>query len=1057
MECCDGANRPSAHWTDTVATRRIFAQRTSYLGYTPEQAVRTLSELSGPRHTSGRHVRQAPSTCNAREDNPNHPSLPAALKDEVGAMATALTSSTSDTLSHVPTDLSHSTIPSSTSHPTRKTHSAISTIVRLLSPSEAGRKSSIRTLATFYDEASTHSALHLLDQGQFTTILSLCGTLASKALITNYHSTLAARFQPTLSKTQLWSFIARVGADKAKSGYILTLEDHYWIMQAYLAQARVMGNTNSQSDFDLLHRQYEQLQSMSDAPDVHLPYLDFLISTSNIADAVRCLCRILQRATYPDPRLAELLWDIILLHGSDLSIDSKELICTTAFHRTNMVPIHRKQSSFGVLTIPSLTSDVVRQGIIRIPHMSAAFAAALFSCYTPHYPGQFLVRWANQQARQAFLPQIAIEIRWCNIILLAAAIYPKNLPVSYRSSTTASPDSGNSLWRTTLILESMNRTLASTGADFGSLCGKVQDIARPLWLTFLSAEKANQPVDITRAYISTFLQIAAKSYDEQLKGECYRLSQELGLWNFRQTDHWATKAQSVDTIAAYVRAHISCEGRDWKGCFSTISALLPGLAWQEDVANILIRRYSQENVETAYDLYVHCLEVGISISHQTVDKLFMGLVKYQRWDIITMFLNHSSTTQDQLQFLFGESLRLFQIERFRYVDPTFVKLLTQTASKLYERDPPPQSLKYSIRYFLSIMIWTHYVRDMVKLVELLHRSVPSFFTPRLLHTLALHLIRRRELLEAFKLFRIFERAQGKPASPSLERIRHKLMFKFSKVGAHNVARQVMRGKTRIVSLTRREALAHYGLSMLQSPLRYYRCVQRVGFRASGDGPTVREAISLLVKAKRTFSARKLYARCRSTLDVKTRTAIGNIIIHGPIQGSGFRNARLVRRVVKIKDLLINEYGFVPDRTTLNIILKSILRWETTLDAPKVRRLFDNMAHEGYPIPEQFRRTHGVPFSSPRGSFKALPLSSLAPGFSFSKHIRPMYKMFIKAFYVRNDVSAAKTVVGILKEVEILEMRELEKRSKARREGVIKKRLKVLKKATETDKKGVKGT
>jgi hypothetical protein len=50
----------------------------------------------------------------------------------------------------------------------------------------------------------------------------------------------------------------------------------------------------------------------------------------------------------------------------------------------------------------------------------------------------------------------------------------------------------------------------------------------------------------------------------------------------------------------------------------------------------------------------------------------------------------------------------------------------------------------------------------------------------------------------------------------------------------------------------------------------------------------------------------------------------------------------------------------------------------------------------------------------------------------------MYKMFIKGFYVRHDVSAAKTIVGILKEEEVAAMRRREERNRARRLGLMKK-------------------
>ena len=111
------------------------------------------------------------------------------------------------------------------------------------------------------------------------------------------------------------------------------------------------------------------------------------------------------------------------------------------------------------------------------------------------------------------------------------------------------------------------------------------------------------------------------------------------------------------------------------------------------------------------------------------------------------------------------------------------------------------------------------------------------------------------------------------------------------------------------------------------------------------------------------------------------------------------------------------------------------------DASRVRQIFDQMIHQGYPVPDWWRRKHGVPFNTPPSATSGLSDMALPPYFSFTRHIRPMYKLFIKAFYLRNDRAAAKVIIGILKMVEIQHMRESETRNRVRREGIIKKGLK----------------
>ena len=58
----------------------------------------------------------------------------------------------------------------------------------------------------------------------------------------------------------------------------------------------------------------------------------------------------------------------------------------------------------------------------------------------------------------------------------------------------------------------------------------------------------------------------------------------------------------------------------------------------------------------------------------------------------------------------------------------------------------------------------------------------------------------------------------------------------------------------------------------------------------------------------------------------------------------------------------------------------------------------------------------VPFGTAEGP-PPVYLPEMDSPLSFEKHVRPLYKMFIKAFYRRGDIGAVRTVVRILKAVE----------------------------------------
>ncbi|KAI0254993.1 hypothetical protein BJV78DRAFT_808472 [Lactifluus subvellereus] len=121
-------------------------------------------------------------------------------------------------------------------------------------------------------------------------------------------------------------------------------------------------------------------------------------------------------------------------------------------------------------------------------------------------------------------------------------------------------------------------------------------------------------------------------------------------------------------------------------------------------------------------------------------------------------------------------------------------------------------------------------------------------------------------------------------------------------------------------------------------------------------------------------------------------------------------------VLRTLRLLVEEHGFVPDHVTTNIVVKAALRWPTVLDAALVRRLFDYFVWSGYPGEEGV----GMPIPMPKSKM------------SFVWHVKPLYKMFVKALYLRKDVAGARKVVGVLKEGERMEAERVAGKSRKRR-------------------------
>ena len=744
------------------------------------------------------------------------------------------------------------------------------------------------------------------------------------------------------------------------------------------------------------------------------------------------LCHYLERHSNPPRQFPDLLWKLVAVYGHRLSLELKERICSLLFNRIGKQVIAR--------TTPE-SSSPGSDHILSISRLNAALLATMFRCYSSQFPPGFLQRWAIKKARQTLSPTLDMEIRWNNLLLLSTHTFFGVIRLNSDSSITPL-DPDNIYWCTILTLGTIDEALSSAGHDLGSVSEYVQSISYPLWQMWKkNTELTPQPVDIIRAYVSTFLRIAAKSKDVRLKDDCFLYCQRHVLFFYRQDNTPAMKSQAIDTIVAYILADISCTKSTWADLYGVLARVLPDTTWQSDVTDALIHYYTIQNISLAYNLYLYIKEDGIMVSSSSLLALGLALASFERWSLLAPILENESFSREQTEQLLGAYLRVFQVQRHEYADQSFVALLGRIANKLYAQVSPPSSLMYPLRYFFSIMIFTHNSSDAVRLITAIYRTTPDFFTMRLVLRLVLQLVRRRQLSSAVELYDLF--CHGSP-SPSVENIRRKLTLQLSQFGSRNLARRVDRiGHGRSTLLNGRESLVR-AVDFQRSPLSGKLCrdILRSVALAPTHGPTIRHAVSLLVRAGRLSLAIKLFRDSLPHLDLKTKTAIGNIILHGPMYRLDLRNRRLVRYVLRTKELLVKEFGFIPDRTTVNVIIKAMLRWKSMFDASHVKQIFDQMVHQGYPVPDWWRRKHGVPFSTPQSATSGLSEMVLPPHISFTRHIRPMYKLFIKALYLRNDRAAAKVIIGILKMVEIQHMRESEKRNRARREGIIKKKLKI---------------
>ena len=929
-------------------------------------------------------------------------------------------------------------------------------------------KLSTSTIRFLYSALKRRSRLRCLTSKQLTELLCLLGSLSLQAPRSPciYLSKRISYVAEPSFQTH-WPFVLEIARDKERLGYALSGTDRYWIMRAQLVKVVTADDEKLRSGkpvpreaFDeveyptgdpRLHAlsqaavQYLRIWRHSSDPEIHLPYFNTLLSLrspAHISKLVQRLCKVLELHANPHSRFLDVLCQVLMRHGHALQFEDRDRLLdmiSTRLSRFSDVLLRGTSISVAVEGSEEIMG-ISKLTAVEVQDLNLAMGDAIFSCYsatTRSWP-LGIRQWAVTQATNAFSSAVSMETRWGNLLLLAIFKMPETYARGVSPLESTYPNTGVVNWRTCFVLAMLKKTLTGMSSESeSSFQQDIMNIIRPLWRMWkaIRVDDIQRSKIITRAIVAGFFRISALARDTPLKDACYRFCVTHHLFVICDADNDAEKFQTRNLMVAYILAGVSCEGKRWPIIFSTLNSVSPGIDWQDDVMVALLQHYIPQEAETALGLYRYGKH-DFYFPPDIVHALGISLATPHAWETALPFLHHSQLSRNQTEELLCAILRVFQVECRVYIDPTVAENLGQVLLKLYTDRPPLRRYKYPIRCFFSIMIASGHAAKAIDVIEVIHRHAPLFFTTRLFLRLSRALIRFRQLHLTARLFRLV------PPLPTRasDDLRRKLTLGLAEAGASLSARKVYRtGIRRHAWRTTRESLVRAVHFRTRAPSPYHALrVVPILERNLSHGPSLKYAMNILVRARRVRAAIKLLGRTYHSLDTATKASICNIIIHGRLFRPGVRNGRLVRSVLRTKELLEKQFNFVSDRTTINIILKSILRWRTMIDPPKLKGLFDHMIRIGYPASSRWRKQGDVPFGTSLSSDN-FTLQKLPSAISFERHVRPMYKMFIKAFYVRHDVKAARTVVGILKEEEAVAMREREDNAKARRLGLVRKK------------------
>ncbi|KAJ7127097.1 hypothetical protein C8R44DRAFT_874177 [Mycena epipterygia] len=813
---------------------------------------------------------------------------------------------------------------------------------------------------------------------------------------------------------------------------------HYWVMRAHLARMHSAEQGQAADPASEATARYLRIRKTPD-PEVHLPYLGTMLAlrgSTHLPQIVEYLCKVLDLHANPDSRFADLVWKIVLAERGALAKSVQERLLAMLWTRLETYPYMsatRNPKPTGHL-FDTISRRHIRLGV-TVPQLCSALATTLFPHFRLYLP-PVVWKWAVSEAKSVFNPEHPAAARWSNLVVLALYAAPAALTRGGAAGVGIGESGGvDATWRTVFALAMFERAVQPDASS---------DPVRRLWLMWKNSEVIAPPL-VRRVIVGAFLRLAATTRDGPLKDACQRYCVAHGLWGLRAGETQADVVQTTELFVDYAYAALytgAQNGADnlWSEIFAALPPDSGPVQWRARVSDALFRAFFSQDFTAALELHAFCQRHEIGISADSTHALGLVFAAHYYPDEALRLLNDARFSPDQVEELLDRIVRTMRRERHGFRDIPLADALIPAMERLYigtDRTPRNRT-KFSLRYALSVLAASERSAAAMRLLRIIHQRRPTFFSIHYFLRMMRTLVNVQQPAHALELLKL---VQGFPAR-SKENFRRKLTLRLARKGARTLAERAYRyGGVHGVRRTTRESLVRAVNFRVRAPPPFLALkIGPILARRPTHPPTIRYAVALMVRARRLSAARHVLAGTYAGLDAATVTWIGNTILDGALMATKSKYARLVRHVLHTRDHLAQRYGFVQDRITINIVVKALLRWKPFMDAAQIRRLFDHMVRSGYPAAARWRRDGGVPFGTRGGGSAGSAISTLGLSafISFNRHVRPLYKMFIKALHLQGDLRGARTVIGILHGEEAAVLMRRQERRRARLAGIRRK-------------------
>ncbi|TBU43773.1 hypothetical protein BD309DRAFT_863645 [Dichomitus squalens] len=907
------------------------------------------------------------------------------------------------------------------------------------------RTYTIRDIRHRYLLWKSHGVLRNLSPMDISSLICLLGTLSLSTSTVPY-STLYSHPGAPLMKCPTynppWELLATLFCDKRYSlRYPLVSSDRYWMMRTYLARFSERASSDPAEAERYLFKAGKLYASLSTAahPDIHVPYLQALLASPSAASAdalTKSFASLLTRR-WCHPAIVNVLLQVVLRSQEGPLAASRWGIINAlaegiAARDDRDPPVYNAEPT-SADTESSRVPPALGSGISRLA--MALEGAAFGSGWTRGHSqiDNRLRSWSVTIARRVFAvdpdSEDTVDLRWNCLVFLALARTRSTDVIGQSAFRSQDPVQQAAVveWQTICILTILENLLQSQ-SEPGALpleneiLRGLASVVRNVWRDWTTVHPSVAPprsLLVTRLICASVFKLAGQLKDKALVDMCREYTVAAALWSM-DLDKPRTEDGLQEMAAEQLYASLEC-GTFFERALVDLMLYASHVRTLRAAVDLSIVRYARTDPEHAQEFVAWSSNRNIVPTHTVVATVGVALARYGVGDYLDRYMNDVRLPPESRERVLFAHLCAYVRQGREFMAPRNVANVMDRAFLVHFQLDSPMRLTSVLRSTLFVLIRHGYARKVVTLVEGVSAQQPALSTAQFYTRLLHALLRHRQYSEARRLlvYAVLKYPDMTSRWTAL------VLFRLYRVGVRRLATRVA-SHIHIHQPPSFAMLADLARN-LQSQPRQFPSDRSVTSSLASIGVDVDDprawqyTVNLLARAGRTHAAKQFFLAIHERASPPVRTSLGNTILHGYLLRTRSSNRRRLRLVTHAYKEFAEQHDFVADHVTVNILLKAQLRSRTEVNGAKARELFDALVQLGYPTGEAGGRSGSPPFGTKIAAgirIGDLDLPRIDAPLSFKRHVEPMYKTFIKAFYQRGDVVAARKIIGMLKILEV---------------------------------------